>query len=198
MFNKLFSSSLHRWCDLFFKKIHIISVFLIMYQNWRLAARWYIFYMYIALKALTCLDLSRVWFVVSSRVTVLNFCLLGHICRREVDLLAWLVGYFEFKLFCVVKVHSKLPHVWNARVKLLLWSSLLRFWVITGAAFQVFANRNTLLACWGVALWLFGPSVSQQMCVPREGRVDGFSCGLLCKCLCLDPAPQEGQPPILV
>lgn len=67
------------------------------------------------------------------------------------DLLAWVLEYFEFKLLCAVKVHSKLPRVWNVRVKL-LWSCLLSveillgLWIITRAILQVFANRNNLKA----------------------------------------------------
>lgn len=93
------------------------------------------------------------------------------------DLLAWVVEYFEFKLLCAVKVHSKLAHVWNVK---LLWSCLLcvevlsDLWVITGAAFQVFTNRNTLVACQATL-----PLV--RLCVPREGCAHGFGCALICK-----------------
>lgn len=139
-------------------------------------------------------------------LTVLNFYSLGHTSRQEVDLLAWVVGYFEFQLLCAVKVHSELPRVWNVRVKLPLWSCLLLsaevllgLRVITGAAFQAFTNSNTLAACHGAALWLFGPSVSQEMCTqagPR-GQLRLWS-ALQAEHPGPDPAPQEGQCPILV
>lgn len=33
----------------------------------------------------------------------------------------------------------------------------------------------------GSVPWLFGPFMSEQMCVPRECHADGFGCSLLCK-----------------
>lgn len=68
--------------------------------------------------------------------------------------------------------------------KAFLWSLLsagilLGLWIITEAALQVFTNRNNLKAHQGSAPWLFGPSMSEQMCVPREGHADGCGCSLL-------------------
>lgn len=123
----------------------------------------------------------------SFHVTVLNLHSLGHICRQEVDPLARVVEYFEFKLLHDVKVHSNFL---VCEMSELTYYGL--FVVCCGFFRSLSYHRHyfpgvckqehpcNMSGSCSRAVW----SVGERADVCAQGglcRAGGFGCSLLCK-----------------